>query len=142
MQSTGVHLHPTTMLNFVFYPITSLLYLALAVYFWRTRWRAFAAAAVPRSPSRGLEHLLVMLPMALHGALLYQSVFAADGMHLGIGNALSMIVWLTVVIYWLGNLTPDRPQGNVPRFARFCPRFFRYRARCQIRNSRCSRHTC
>ena len=36
--------------------------------------------------------------------LLYQSVIAADGMHLGIGNAISTIVWLTVAIYWLGNL--------------------------------------
>jgi ABC-type uncharacterized transport system permease subunit len=31
-------------------------------------------------------------------------VFAADGMHLGVGNAISAIVWLTVVIYWLGNI--------------------------------------
>ena len=92
------------MLNFVFYPITSLMYVALAVYFWRTRWLAAAATAAPRAQSRGLERLLVMLPMTLHGTLLYQSVFAGDGMHLGIGNALSTIVWLTVVIYWLGNL--------------------------------------
>ena len=92
------------MLNFVFYPITSLLYVALAVYFWRTRWVAFAATPVPRPSYNAVEHLLVMVPIALHGTLLYQSVFAGDGMHLGIGNALSSIVWLTVVIYWLGNL--------------------------------------
>ncbi len=42
--------------------------------------------------------------MALHAMLLYQSMFAGDGMHLGIGNAISTIVWLTVAIYWLGNL--------------------------------------
>jgi ABC-type uncharacterized transport system permease subunit len=36
--------------------------------------------------------------------LLYDSLFAADGMHLGVGNAISLIVWLTVAIYWLGNL--------------------------------------
>jgi ABC-type uncharacterized transport system permease subunit len=110
------------MLNFVFYPITSLLYVALAVYFWRTRWLASAAAAVPRSQSRALEHLLVMLPMTLHGALLYQSVFAGDGMHLGIGNAISTIVWLTVVIYWLGNLfySVDGLQAMVMPVAAIC----------------------
>ena len=92
------------MLNFVFYPITSLMYAALAVYFWRTRGRTSAATPATHAQSRAFEHLLVLVPMTLHGTLLYQSVFAGDGMHLGIGNALSTIVWLTVVIYWLGNL--------------------------------------
>jgi ABC-type uncharacterized transport system permease subunit len=92
------------MLNFVFYPITSLAYAALAVYFWRTRWRASPATPAAPTQSKAFEHLLVFMPMTLHGMLLYQSVFAGDGMHLGIGNAISMIVWLTVVIYWLGNL--------------------------------------
>jgi ABC-type uncharacterized transport system permease subunit len=91
------------MLEHVFYPITSLMYAALAAYFWRTRWTT-AATADRSSASRTLEHLLVMLPMTLHGVLLYQTVFAGDGVHLGIGNAISMIVWLTVAIYWLGNL--------------------------------------
>ncbi len=103
MQFTGVNWLPSTMLEFVFYPITSLAYAALAVYFWRTRWMA-AAAATPRAASRSVEHLLVMIPLTLHGMLLYQSVFAGDGVHLGIGNAISTIVWLTVAIYWLGNL--------------------------------------
>ena len=92
------------MLSFVFYPITSLMYAALAVYFWRTRWVAVAAAPPARPLAKSLEHLLVAVPITLHGMLLYQSVFAGDGMHLGIGNALSSIVWLTVVIYWLGDL--------------------------------------
>lgn len=92
------------MLSFIFYPITSLMYVALAVYFWRTRWTAAAATPAPGAVSSTLEHLLVLIALALHGALLYQAVFAGDGMHLGIGNALSTIVWLTVTIYWLGSL--------------------------------------
>ena len=92
------------MLSFIFYPITSLMYMALAVYFWRTRWTAAAATPAPGAVSSTLEHLLVLIALALHGALLYQAVFAGDGMHLGIGNALSTIVWLTVTIYWLGSL--------------------------------------
>ena len=92
------------MLSSVFYPITSLMYAALAVYFWRTRWMAITAASIPRRLSKSVEQLLVAVPIMLHGMLLYQSVFAGDGMHLGIGNAVSSIVWLTVVIYWLGDL--------------------------------------
>jgi ABC-type uncharacterized transport system permease subunit len=94
------------MLDFVFYPITSLMYAALAAYFWRTRWTNNVAPA-PRSASRILEHVLVLVPLTLHGVLLYQTVFAGDGVRLGIGNAISTIVWLTVAIYWLGNLFYD-----------------------------------
>lgn len=92
------------MLDSVFYPITSLMYAALAAYFWRAHWLPAAAAPVARTETGGGEHIAVLLPMALHAMLLYQSVFGGDGMHLGIGNAISTIVWLTVAIYWLGNL--------------------------------------
>lgn len=94
----------TTMLDFVFYLITSLMYAALAVYFWRTRWAVAAPASTARAGSRTLEHLAVLVPLLLHAMLLYNSMFAGDGMHLGVGNAISTIVWLTVAIYWLGNL--------------------------------------
>ena len=30
-------------------------------------------------------------------------MFAADGFYLGVGNAVSVIIWLTVLIYWLGS---------------------------------------
>jgi ABC-type uncharacterized transport system permease subunit len=87
------------MSDLVFYLITSCTYTALAVYFWRTRWTT-AAHAAPGT----LEHLAVLTAIILHAALLYGSVFVDDGMRLGVGNAISTIVWLTVTIYWLGNL--------------------------------------
>ena len=92
------------MSDLVFYLITSLTYSALAVYFWRTRWAPAAAAGVPHSDHRTLEHLLILVPLSLHALMLYGSIFAADGVHLGIGNAISVIVWLTVLIYWLASL--------------------------------------
>ncbi len=88
----------------VFYLITSLLYAALAVHFWRTRWAVAPAGPAAHAGRGPLEHLMVLAPLVLHAGLLYDSVFAGDGMHLGVGNAVSTIVWLTVVIYWLGNL--------------------------------------
>ncbi|MBI2294273.1 MAG: cytochrome c biogenesis protein CcsA [Betaproteobacteria bacterium] len=92
------------MANAVFYPITSLMYAALAVYFWRTRWVVAARPAGLRAESKMLEQLAVLVPLALHAMLLYDSMFAGDGVRLGVGNAMSTIVWLTVAIYWLGNL--------------------------------------
>jgi ABC-type uncharacterized transport system permease subunit len=90
--------------DFAFYLITSLMYAALAVYFWRTRWAVAAPAPATRPGSSTLEHFAVLVPLLTHAVLLYRSVFAGDGMHLGVGNAVSTIVWLTVAIYWLGNL--------------------------------------
>ncbi len=93
--------------DFVFYLITSLMYAALAVYFWRTRWAAAPEAGAPRAGTRKLEHLMVAVPLTLHAALLYGSVFAGVGVHLGLASAVSVIVWLAVLIYWLGNLFSD-----------------------------------
>ena len=87
------------------YLANALLYGALAFYFWRTRWTPAAAsnAAAPGDDARWTEHYLVLAPLALHAALLARAAFAPDGLHLGVGNAVSAILWLTVLIYWLGN---------------------------------------
>ncbi|MGB8338062.1 MAG: cytochrome c biogenesis protein CcsA [Burkholderiales bacterium] len=80
------------------YFITALLYAALAGYAWRY---AGAGTALPqaRSPLQGL----IPLAWLLHGVLLFTSVFSGDGVNLGIGNAVSLVLWLTVGIYWLAN---------------------------------------
>ena len=84
------------------YLINSLLYAALAVYSWRTRWNPTVGA-----PAEGgfsvIQHYAVLAPLGVHTLLLARSMFAADGLHLGVGNAVSAILWLTVLIYWLGN---------------------------------------
>lgn len=85
------------------YVVNALLYAVLAFYFWRTRWPRPAEAAANASIPGGVEHYAVLVPLALHTVLLARSAFASDGLHLGIGNAVSTILWLTVLIYWLGN---------------------------------------
>jgi ABC-type uncharacterized transport system permease subunit len=84
------------------YLVNALLYAALAFYVWRTRW---SPAGNP--PSEGAfnvkEHYAVLMPLGVHTWLLARAVFAADGLYLGVGNAVSAILWLTVLIYWLGN---------------------------------------
>lgn len=81
------------------YLLNALLYAGLAYYFWRTRWSGAAAA----STGGALEHHAVLLPLGLHTVLLGQALFGPDGLYLGVGNAISAILWLTVLIYWVGS---------------------------------------
>ena len=85
------------------YLANALLYAALAFYVWRTRWSPAGGAPAADGAFNVPEHYAVLVPLALHTWLLARAVFAADGLHLGIGNAVSAILWLTVLIYWLGN---------------------------------------
>jgi ABC-type uncharacterized transport system permease subunit len=85
------------------YLVNALLYGALAFYSWRRRWSLSGQSAPTEVSFNVFEHYAVLAPLALHTALLGRAVFAPDGMHLGVGNAVSAILWLTVLIYWLGN---------------------------------------
>jgi ABC-type uncharacterized transport system permease subunit len=85
------------------YLANALLYAALAIYVWRTRWSPAGGAPAADGAFNVLEHYAVLVPLVLHTWLLARSAFAADGLYLGIGNAVSAILWLTVLIYWLGN---------------------------------------
>ena len=89
--------------DIVLYLVNASLYGALAVYFWRTRWSPAGAHAAQTVLPRSTEHCAVLVPLTLHAWLLGGSLFAPDGLHLGVGNAVSAILWLTVLIYWLGN---------------------------------------
>ena len=85
------------------YVVNALLYGALAFYVWRVRWGAVDSAASATATFNAVEHYAVLLPLGMHTVLLARAVFAPDGLHLGVGNAVSAILWLTVLIYWLGN---------------------------------------
>jgi ABC-type uncharacterized transport system permease subunit len=85
------------------YLVNSLLYGGLAFYFWRTRWSPVATAPASGASFSVFEHHAVLAPLALHTWLLGSATFASDGLYLGVGNAISAILWLTVLIYWVGN---------------------------------------
>lgn len=84
------------------YFITALLYAALASFAWRANLR-LAGSAGAAKPARLPLQMLVPLVWALHGTLLFLSVFSSDGINLGVGNALSLVLWLMVAIYWLAS---------------------------------------
>src|SRR5688572_19283136 len=71
---------------------------------WRASRPAPAGApATVRSDLRA-ESLLVPVALVLHGMLLYRRVLSPEGLDLGVANAISLLVWLTVAIYWLASL--------------------------------------
>ena len=84
------------------YLVNALLYAALAFYSWRRRWNPAGPGGA--EPSFNVfEHYAVLVPLALHTLLIGRAVFAPDGIYLGVGNAMSAILWITVLVYWIGN---------------------------------------
>jgi ABC-type uncharacterized transport system permease subunit len=56
-----------------------------------------------------VERAVILLPLTLHGLLIYDSVFTGVGMRLGVGHAVSIIVWLAALIYWLTDVIVNSP---------------------------------
>ncbi len=78
------------------YPLVSLLYALVGWHFWRTRWHGVTAGT-------RWESFALALPLALHLLLLEATTVTSGGIQLGVGNAMSMIAGLTVLIYWLSS---------------------------------------
>jgi ABC-type uncharacterized transport system permease subunit len=75
------------------------MYVGLAWHFWNTRWRGGRA-------SRGLqawERAALLVPLALHGWLLYQGLFSGE-LRFGFAQALSVMMFLGVALYWIESL--------------------------------------
>lgn len=73
------------------------IYLAVATDFWR-------CAKIPASAQYLKLHTsMIALALIIHGWLLFQVIFD-HGFNLGLFNVLSAISWLTVLIYWVGDL--------------------------------------
>lgn len=94
MQTTVPHLIP--------YLVVAFIYAAVALDFWRVS--KLAIAEDNETPFQ-LHNAMVALALALHGGLLYRDIFAMGELNLGIYFALSAIMWLTVLIYWIAEIT-------------------------------------
>mgnify|MGYP003477305057 FL=1 len=75
------------------------LYAFLGFHFWRTRWSQVA----PKAPAgiRTWERLALALALMLHGNVLYGELFGGGVMRFGFSAALSLMLWLAVLIYWV-----------------------------------------
>jgi ABC-type uncharacterized transport system permease subunit len=91
--------------SIVIHAIASAAYAALAWHLWRSRWRwAAASAAGARPELNAAERLAILAPLALHAWLLEQGIFGAPELRFGFAFALSAMLWLAVLIYWLESL--------------------------------------
>jgi ABC-type uncharacterized transport system permease subunit len=115
--------------DIVIHVVASALYAALALHFWNTRWRARSAGAVagappadglregPRTGLRAWERTAILVPLALHGALLYADVFEKSDIRFGFAYALSAMFWLVVLFYWLESFVYDLDALQPPALA-------------------------
>jgi ABC-type uncharacterized transport system permease subunit len=74
------------------------MYIGLAWHFWNSRWKRQA-----RSDLQAWERAAILVPLSLHGWLLYQGVFAAE-LRFGFAQALSVMMFLGVAVYWVESL--------------------------------------
>jgi ABC-type uncharacterized transport system permease subunit len=84
--------------NLSLYLLTFSIYGLLSVFFWRVQLQGKDDAAV--SPWLGYA---VLLPLALHGYLLFSSLWVGSALNMGLVSSISMIFWLTLAVYWLAN---------------------------------------
>ncbi|WP_124950094.1 cytochrome C assembly family protein [Sulfuriferula thiophila] len=89
------------------YPLVSLLYALVGWHFWRTRWHGVAETAA-------WEPFALLVPMSLHFGLLGVTTVTDLGVQLGIGNVLSMIAGLAILIYWLSSFHSRMEALNAP----------------------------
>ncbi len=83
--------------------VAAALYAAIALHFWRTRWRGPALD----QPAAGLatwERIALAAALLAHGATLVQEIFPSDGMRFGFAAALSLILWLAIALYWVESI--------------------------------------
>ncbi len=75
------------------------LYAVLGFHFWRTRWTQRTA-----KPTQGIqpwERVSLAVSLMLHAHALYGDLFGGGEMRFGFSAALSLMLWLAVLIYWV-----------------------------------------
>jgi len=78
------------------------LYALLGIHFWHSRWRA-----PTRAPRQGLllwERALMLAALVAHGASLHGVFFSPEGIRFGFSLALSLMLWLAMLFYWIESL--------------------------------------
>ena len=77
-----------------------LLYAVLGFHFWHTRWRE-TDKPLDTLPMQFWERSAIFVALTLQGFGLHVGLFSAGGMRFSFSFALSLMLWLAVLIYWL-----------------------------------------
>lgn len=91
---------PDILLHLLPHIVATLVYGALGLHFWNTRWRETDKpfAALPMQP---WERGAIAAALLIQGIGLYDGLFSAGVMRFSFSFALSLMLWLAVLIYWL-----------------------------------------
>jgi ABC-type uncharacterized transport system permease subunit len=92
--------------------LAALLYGGLGFHFWNTRWRESEHQCVA-CPMQGWERATIASALIIHAAGLYNALFSEAGMRFSFSFALSLMMWLAVLIYWLESFM-SRMEGMQP----------------------------
>jgi len=92
--------------------LAALIYGVLGFHFWNTRWREHENQCVA-CPMQTWERSLIAVALAIHAFGLYDALFAEVGMRFSFSFALSLMMWLAVLIYWLESFMA-RMEGMQP----------------------------
>ena len=91
---------PDILLHLLLPIASSLTYAVLGYHFWLTRWRETGKTLSPL-PMQNWERLAIVVTLTLQGIGLHDGLFGAGGMRFSFSFALSLMLWLAVLIYWL-----------------------------------------
>ena len=93
---------PDILLHLAPHIAASLLYAALGLHFWHSRWREHEVGK-PLDPlsMQPWERIAILVALILQGVGLYVGLFGAGEMRFSFSFALSLMLWLAVLIYWL-----------------------------------------
>jgi ABC-type uncharacterized transport system permease subunit len=92
--------------------LAALLYGALGFHFWNTRWREQDGQCIAR-PMQPWERMGIAAALLIHAFGLYGALFTEAGMRFSFSFALSLMMWLAVLIYWLESFMA-RMEGMQP----------------------------
>ena len=92
--------------------LAALLYGALGLHVWNTRWREHQGQSIA-SPMLPWERLAIAAALLIHAVGLYGALFGEGGMRFSFSFALSLMMWLAVLIYWLESFMA-RMEGMQP----------------------------
>ncbi|MBV8033281.1 MAG: cytochrome c biogenesis protein CcsA [Betaproteobacteria bacterium] len=89
--------------DIVVHLVAAALYLALAWHFWNTRWRPKGrlARAEAAAGMRPWERTAILVPLAVHGWLIYAGIFEIEPLRFGFAQALSAMSFLAVALVWV-----------------------------------------
>ena len=89
--------------SILMHAIAAALYAGLAVYFWRTRasGQPIGTIGTPTRSLQAWQRVLLFAALLAHALSLRSEIFDGDNMRFSFSIALSVMLWLTIALYWL-----------------------------------------